>query len=62
MRPRRLRGAGRGALVPGLFWWKAFSDGHGAGAGAKTFNVVGRPIEVEIREGFRKIAGGEARR
>lgn len=46
----------------GLFWWKAFSDGHGAGAGAKTFNVVGRPIEVEIREGFRKIAGGEARR
>jgi hypothetical protein len=42
----------------GLFWWKAFSDGHEADPGAKTFNVVGRPIEKAIREGFLRMAGG----
>jgi len=41
----------------GLFWWKAFSDGREAESGKKTFNVLGRPIERAIREGFRKMAG-----
>ena len=41
----------------GIFWWKAFSDGREAEAGRKTFNVLGRPIEKAIREGFRKMAG-----
>ena len=45
----------------GLFWWKAFSDGHEADPGAKTFNVVGRPIEKAIREGYRKMADGAPR-
>jgi len=40
----------------GMFWWKAFSDGHEANAGAKTFNILGRPIEAAIRDGFRKMA------
>jgi hypothetical protein len=40
----------------GLFWWKAFSDGHDAGASSKTFNILGRPIEGAIREGFLRIA------
>jgi hypothetical protein len=44
----------------GLFWWKAFSDGHEADPGVKTFNVAGRPIEKAIREGFRKMEGGAA--
>ena len=44
----------------GLFWWKAFSDGRPAEPGAKTFNVVGRPIEAEIREGFRRMRGDGA--
>jgi len=39
----------------GLFWWKAFSDGREAEAGKKTFNVLGRPIEKAIREGFRRM-------
>ena len=39
----------------GMFWWKAFSDGHEAAAAAKSFNILGRPIETAIREGFRKI-------
>ena len=41
----------------GLFWWKAFSDGREAEAGRKTFNLLGRPIEEAIRDGFRKMAG-----
>jgi hypothetical protein len=39
----------------GMFWWKAFSDGHEAESGAKSFNVLGRPIEAAIREGFRRM-------
>jgi hypothetical protein len=47
----------------GLFWWKAFSDGHEADPGTKTFNVVGRPIEKAIREGFHRMAAApDARR
>jgi hypothetical protein len=42
----------------GLFWWKAFSDGHEAGPGTKSFNVVGRPIEKTIREGYRRMSDG----
>jgi hypothetical protein len=49
-----LEGAG---WCRGLFWWKAFSDGRAAEAGVKTFNVVGRPIEGEIRKGFRRMRG-----
>ena len=43
----------------GMFWWKAFSDGHEAEAGAKTFNILGRPIETAIREGFRRMEQGD---
>ena len=46
----------------GLFWWKAFSDGHEADTGAKTFNVVGRPIERAIREGFHRMSETPATR
>jgi hypothetical protein len=40
----------------GMFWWKAFSDGHDAVAGQKGFNILGVPIETAIREGFRTMA------
>jgi hypothetical protein len=40
----------------GMFWWKAFSDGRDADADEKTFNILGRPIENAIREGFRRMA------
>jgi len=39
----------------GMFWWKAFSDGHEAIAGRKGFNILGVPIETAIREGFRRM-------
>ena len=40
----------------GMFWWKAPSDGRDADADAKTFNILGRPIENAIREGFQRMA------
>jgi hypothetical protein len=40
----------------GMFWWKAFSDGHDAVVGRKSFNILGVPIETAIREGFRTMA------
>ena len=44
----------------GLFWWKAFSSGEEAAPGEKTFNVLGRPIEAAIREGFQKMRARES--
>ncbi len=40
----------------GMFWWKAFSDGHDAVVGRKDFNILGNPLEAAIREGFRQMA------
>jgi hypothetical protein len=52
---------GRSAWCRGLFWWKVFSSGRPAEADQKTFNILGRPIEATIREGYRRIAAEDSR-
>jgi hypothetical protein len=41
----------------GVYWWKAFSDGRGARAGERGYNVLGAPAEKAIAEGFARLAG-----
>lgn len=40
----------------GVYWWKAFSDGRPARPESKDFNVLGRPSERAIADGFERLA------
>ncbi len=45
----------------GVYWWKAFSDGHAANPGNRDFNVLGTPCEKVIAEGFARLARERSR-
>jgi len=40
----------------GVYWWKVFSDGGGARAGERGYNLLGAPAEKAITDGFTRLA------